>query len=224
MKTFTFLITVFIFHFSLFTFHSFAQNYNPFNIGSSTDDRGYSIAVDASANTYVTGYFKSTADFNPDPEITNNLSALSMAGDIFIAKYNYLFQYQWAFKIGIVTANPSSGYGIAVDASSNVYVTGVFYGANVNFNPLGGTPKNLSSNGSRDIFVAKYNSSGICQWAFNVGGTTDNDYGYGIAVDASSVYVTGGFSGTSVNFNPLGTPPINLSSDGTQDIFVAKYN
>ncbi|MFH0896148.1 MAG: gliding motility-associated C-terminal domain-containing protein [Bacteroidota bacterium] len=221
MKTFTFLIAVFTFHFSLFTFHSLAQNYNPFKIGSQLNDRGYSIAVDASSNMYVTGTFSGTADFNPDPAITNSMTATSTGGDIFIAKYNSSFQYQRAFHIGAASSNMSCGYDIAVDASFNIYVIGSFFGTNVNFNPLGAT-KPLSSNGNRDIFVAKYNSSGICQWAFNVGGAMDYDYGYSIAVDAGSVYVTGGFRGTTVNFNPLGTTK-NLSSSAFVDIFVAKY-
>ena len=63
----------------------------------------------------------------------------------------------------------------------------------MDFNPDGGATNDLTSNGDKDIFVAKYNSSGAYQWAFNIGGSKDGA-GYGIALDASSnVYVTGNF-------------------------------
>src|SRR5262249_57490221 len=45
-----------------------------------------------------------------------------------------------------------------------------------------------------------------------------------IATDASgNVYVAGQFSGTNVNFDPVGTP-YTLSSQTSQDDFVAKYS
>ena len=43
-------------------------------------------------------------------------------------------------------------------------------GSDVDFNPSG-TTNNLSSNGSKDIFVAKYNGNSDYQGAFNMGGT-----------------------------------------------------
>ncbi|MCL1472974.1 DUF4347 domain-containing protein, partial [Argonema antarcticum] len=53
-------------------------------IGGSGDEIGYSIAVDSSGNTYTTGYFSGTADFDPGAGTAN----LTPAGgaDIFITK------------------------------------------------------------------------------------------------------------------------------------------
>jgi hypothetical protein len=49
--------------------------------GSASDDEGHAVAVDASGNTLVTGYFSGSADFGPN--------ALVSAGsdDMFIAKF-----------------------------------------------------------------------------------------------------------------------------------------
>ncbi|MBI4648818.1 MAG: T9SS type A sorting domain-containing protein, partial [Bacteroidia bacterium] len=55
------------------------------NIGSSYGDGGYSIAVDDTGNIYLTGYFQSTADFNPGAG-TANLTSVGYK-DIFFAKY-----------------------------------------------------------------------------------------------------------------------------------------
>ncbi len=207
----------------IFNIQSFAQpTYQwAFNLGGTSGDEGFAIAVDSSGNCYVTGYFQGTnIDFDP-PGGTALLTSASGSADIFVAKYNSSGIYQWALNVGGTGAD--GGRGIAVDGSGNCYVTGDFQGASIDFNPLGGAVLLSSSAGSRDIFVAKYNSSGICQWAFNIGGT-GADYGYGIAVDGSgNCYVTGEFQGASTDFNPLGGAVL-LSSAGGSDIYVAKYN
>jgi hypothetical protein len=60
------------------------------------------------------------------------------------------------------------GFGIAVDGSGSVYVTGYYQGTAT----FGTTSK--TSAGFSDIFVAKYNSSGALQWVQSAGGTSDD--------------------------------------------------
>ena len=98
--------------------------------------------------------------------------------------------YSWAINPG--GSSDEMGYGIAIDASGNSYVTGYFQGT-ANFNPSGAA--NLTSHGGQDIFLAKYNTSGNYLWAINMGGT-GNDVGWSVAVDASGVCITGEFQGT----------------------------
>jgi hypothetical protein len=157
-----------------------------FNLGGTATDVGNSVAVDASSNVYITGRFNSlNAEFDPSAS-TNELSS-SGGNDIFVAKYNSSGDHQWAFNIG--STNADVGNSIAVDASSNVYVTGYFEGSSVDFDPSGSV--NDLTSASRDIFIAKYNSSGDYQWAFKLGSTGFDD-GDDIAVDASSnVYAPG---------------------------------
>src|SRR5215216_4011887 len=81
-----------------------------------------SIAVDAAGNTYTTGYFTGTVDFDPDA----GTQILTSAGDqdFYIAKWNATGSLQWAKSIG----GTSEDYGndIALDAAGNIYVTGDF--------------------------------------------------------------------------------------------------
>src|SRR3990170_2655498 len=93
----------------------------------------------------------------------------------------------WARQLGGIGSD--DGFGVAVDGSGAVYVTGRFNGT-ADFDPGGGT-LNLTSAGAADVFVWKLDAAGGLVWARQLGGT-DNDYGSGITVDGSgTVYVTG---------------------------------
>lgn len=186
------------------------------SIGGTSNDEGYSVAVDASGNALVTGRFNGTVDFNPGSG-TSNLST-SGSYNVFLAKYDASGVYQWAIQMG----GTSNDYGIdvTVDASGNALVTGQFYNT-VDFDPGAGTA-NLTSNGSSDIFLAKYDDMGTYMWAINMG-NGNGEYSRAVAMDASgNVLVTGYFQGT-VDYNP-GVGTANLSSNGAADIFLAKYD
>jgi len=176
------------------------------NAGGSSNDSGNGIAVDASGNSYVTGYFDSNATFG--------YTTLTSNGDydIFIAKLDSSGNWLWAKNAG-GTYN-DCGYGIAVDASGNSYVTGCFCRSAT----FGSTT--LTSNGDYDIFIAKLDNCGNWLWANNAGGTSD-DRGTSIAVDASrNSYVTGYFY-DSATFGST-----TLTSNGGYDtnIFVTKVH
>jgi hypothetical protein len=64
-------------------------------------------------------------------------------------------------------------------------------------------------------------------WAFHVGGTTGGlEAGRGIATDGQgNVYVSGSFSGTNVNFDPLNSSPLpSAYLSGSDTTFAAKYS
>src|SRR5688572_25082949 len=117
--------------------------------GGTGDDQGYSIAVDGSGNSYVTGHFKGIATFG-----TTTLTSSGLY-DIFIAKYNASGTLLWAKQAG--GARNDSGQGIAVDGSGNSYVAGYFEGITATF----GTTTFTSNGGNDDVFIAKYDASGI---------------------------------------------------------------
>lgn len=173
--------------------------------GSTASDEGVSVAVDASSNVIVTGYFNGTVDFGSGVGLVSAGSS-----DVFVAKYSAFGTHQWSKSFGSTGADEAAS--VTTDASSNVIVTGAFLNT-VNF---GGA--NLVSAGANDVFLAKYNSGGTHQWSQRFGSTL-NDDAHSVAVDASSsVVITGDFAGT-VNFGGS-----SLVSAGFSDIFLAKYN
>ncbi|MVM41629.1 hypothetical protein GO730_34770 [Spirosoma sp. HMF3257] len=184
-------------------------------------DYGIGIAVNNS-EVYVTGAFMGTANFNTPSSPASNTLTSAGAEDIFVAKYDASGNLIWARRAGANSVN-NSGSGIAVD-NSGVYITGYFNGT-ADFNtPSSPASNTLASAGATDIFVAKYDASGSLVWARRAGGSSNNDFGNGIAVDNGEVYVTGSISGIA-NFNTPSSPASNtLTVAGSFDIFVAKYD
>ena len=172
--------------------------------GMIADETGNGIAVDPSENVYITGTYSDSTKFG-------SLAKLTSAGssDAFIVQYNSSGVEQWSKTIG---ANGNdSGNDITADASG-LYLTGIFSNT-----VIIGTDT-LISKGSSDIFIAKYTTSGVAQWARG-GGSTDADIATSIALDASSnAVITGNYSGKVF----FGTD--SITAVGNSDIFVAKYN
>ncbi|HAK78369.1 MAG TPA: hypothetical protein DCM71_16015 [Runella sp.] len=175
--------------------------------GGVNNEVGQGVAIDGSGNVYVTGYFQGVATFG-----TTSLTAAGSVGnnDIFVAKYNGSGTLQWVQKAG--GTSPDVSQSIAVDGGGNVYITGFLQGTAT----FGTT--SVTSAGSGDIFVAKYNGSGTFQWVQKAGGP-EMDRGHSVAVDGSgNVYLRGSFQGTAI----FGST--TLTSAGVGDMFVAKYN
>ncbi len=187
--------------------------------GTSDQETGYSITVDANQNVYTTGNFSGTADFDPGPA-TFNLTTPFGLFDIFVSKLDASGNFIWAKQMGDIGASNDIGRAITVDASGNVYTTGSFL-STADFDPGPGI-FNLSSEGLSDIFISKLDASGNFLWAKRIG-DGNNDEGKSIVVDNSgNVYTTGFFYGT-VDFDP-GPGTSNLSSAGEYDIFVSKLD
>lgn len=189
--------------------------------GGPNDDRGNSIAIDASGNVYTTGLFWGTVDFDPGAGTFNLTSTIGWS-NMFISKLNNSGNFVWAKAI--TGTGISWGSAIAVDLAlgGNIYTTGLFTGT-VDFDPGVGT-FNLTSTGGNDIFITKFDSAGNFIWARKIGGT-DHDIGQSLAIDvAGNVYITGYFTGT-VDFDP-DAGIFNLTSVGGtyEDIFISKLD
>jgi autotransporter-associated beta strand protein len=183
-------------------------------MGGAEFDSGNSIAVANDGSVFTTGYFRVTADFNPDDATYNLTSAGSR--DIFISKLDNSGNFVWAVRMG--SSGTDTGYCLAVDNYRDVYSTGYFQGA-VDFNPGSGT-SNLNSAGGEDIYISKLDESGNFIWAKRMGGS-NYDVGYAIAVRSDqSVFTTGYFQGT-VDFDP-GTSVFNRISSGGTDFFLSE--
>ena len=176
--------------------------------GSNGDDLASSVAVDASGNTLVTGWFNS-------PSITFGSTTLTNTGtqNVFLTKYDANGNVIWAKKAGGTTSDGANS--VTVDASGNIYIAGFFNSPTISFGSI-----SLTNSGNYNFFVAKYDANGNIIWARNAGGTSDN-CANAVAVDNSgNVYVTGYFANNSTMI--FGTT--TLTRLGYCSIFTVKYN
>ncbi|MGH1337156.1 MAG: SBBP repeat-containing protein [Aureispira sp.] len=186
------------------------------SMGSTADDAGNAIALDAAGNVYTTGYFQNTVDFDPGLG-TNPLTAVGIS-DIFIQKLDPNGNFIWAKTMG-GTAD-DAGNAIALDVAGNIYTIGQF-NQTINFDPGMGMMA-FTSNGGSDIFIQKLDNNGNFLWAKTMGGIND-DVGKKLIVDNNNnIYTIGHFSDV-VDFDPnLGTT--NFTSNGLSDIFLQKLD
>ncbi len=181
-------------------------------LGGSGDDQGNAIAVDAAGNAYVTG---STASTN-FPTASPLPGSSNRSKDVFVAKLNAAGS-ALIYSTYLGGSADEAGFGIAVDASGNAYVTG--YTESSNFPTA--SPLRATYSGLGDAFVAKLNATGsVLVYSTYLGGN-NADAAYGIAVDSSgNAYVTG--ITESTNF-PTASP-LQAGNSGERDAFVAKLS
>ncbi|MFN8323548.1 MAG: choice-of-anchor Q domain-containing protein [Chitinophagales bacterium] len=196
------------------------------NMGSTFSTIPYDVVTDASGNIFVTGTFSSATHTFGSSTLTNSNPGGGY-GDIFLAKFdpsngNAL----WAKQATGVTGNKGSeiSNSVDVDASGNVFITGIFRGATLDFEgqaTLYNANSTLPNFGQPDIFIAKYAADGTFQWAQSAGGTS-NDYGKSVTTDAAgNAIITGYSNSTDLSFDGGFS---SISTAGIDDIFVAKYD
>lgn len=188
-------------------------------IGGVGSDLGFSIAITPTNELVLTGWFSSTADFDPGAATVN----LTSAGqeDVFIAKFDVSGNYVWAKKIG--STNTDRGTSIATNSAGDIFLTGYFY-LTVDFDPGNGIV-NITTAGSADAFVLKLSATGNYIWAKTIGGAS-NEVAYSIAVSTlDEVYITGEFHGPATcDFDP-GVGVYSLTATNNEaDIFILKLN
>jgi hypothetical protein len=117
-------------------------------LGGGVYDSGYSIAVDASGNAYVTG-----RTYSPNFPTTPDAFQTTYGGgfDAFVSKLNAAGSVL-LYSTYLGGNDDEQGHGIAVDASGNAYVTG--YTGSSNFPTTPGAFQTTYGSGG-DAFVSK---------------------------------------------------------------------
>ena len=136
-----------------------------------SDNAALAIAVDASGNVYVTGYSY----------------GIGTSQDYATIKYNPNGDTAWVRRYNGPGNSYDGPYGMVVDGSGNVYVTGYSY----------------SSRTGYDYATIKYYTNGDTAWVrrYNGPGNGEDD-AYSIAADGSgNVYVTGYSVGSGTDYD-----------------------
>lgn len=187
------------------------------NIGGTSTAGASAIALDASANIYITGEFRDTVDF--DPGVPNLNIASAGEADVFIVKLDSAGNLDFAKTLG--GKSNDAGFSIAVDGTGNIFSTGIFQDT-ADFDPGVNIFDLITYAWDKNIFVLKLDASGNFVWAKSFG-EGDDDYGNSIALDAAGNIYTTGFFQATVDFDP-DTSSFSLTSSGNKDIFVLKLD
>jgi len=187
-------------------------------LGGKGNDVAAGIAVDSAGNAYVTGQTNSS-----DFPVTSgsfqttcpSCSASSPLPDAFVTKLNPSGGLGYSTFLG--GAASDQGSAIKVDGSGNAYIVGATSSNDFpTHNPL--PPPNDALQGSQNAFVSKLDSTGATLLASTYLGGGGSDTGYGLAVDASGIYVTG--QTNSNNFPTVNA--VQSTFAGIADAFLSK--
>ncbi len=167
------------------------------SIGGIGHDNISAVAVDATDNNYIAGYFADTM------MVGAGAVSVTSAGnsDIFVAKLGPAGLVKWArslggigheFMFGTMAVAPNGDVVVASRAADEITVEGVV----------------LPGAGGSDIFIARYTTDGSLIWAKRYGDMADQ-YVDSLAVDSNgNILLTGPFEG-SIDFGSgaLAAPP-----------------
>ena len=187
--------------------------------GGSLNDRAAGVAVDANGNAYVTGLFQGTVTFDTGQTLTSSSTGSQPSAFFWGLDTNGNTKFLAKADTTGTSVQPQS---IAVDPSgSNFAVGGFFTGALT----LGS--KTLTSTGTRDAFITKFNVSGTTltntwasQLAADPGATIEVN---SLTMDTSGNVVVSGDFQRAVDFDP--SPAISKVStfNSTVDLFIEKF-
>ncbi len=184
-------------------------------LGGGGQDEGRSIDLDSDDKVIITGWTNS-ANF----PTTNGAWEQTYGGnfDAFLAKID-LDDNNLNYATYLGGSDEDRGYGVAVDAADNAYVTGSTFSTDY---PTTANAFDTSHNGNYDGFVTKFNPDGSALVYSTYLGGSNADWSNGIAVDASGRAVISGETwSTDVPTTTLAFAPV---ISGSRDAFVMQFD
>jgi hypothetical protein len=178
-------------------------------------DEGGGIDLDGKGGVYVSGL-----TWSEDFPVTSGALDTTLGGpsDAFVMKLEAMGG-ALVYSTYLGGNGDDGGFRIAARRSGEVYVTGITESADF---PSSTGAIAANHGGGIDVFVVRLNASGSALgYAILLGGG-ENDYSWGIAVDASGrAYVTG-YTYSSDFPTTLGV--FDISFNGISDVFVARIS
>ena len=177
----------------------------------------YTDYVTGATETSDGGNIVTVLTFSMSIDLGNGITfsrGSNASSDGIMIKYNSENEIEWAKMIKGTSG--STEINSVVETSGEGYIVAGYFGGSINL----GNGAILTSNGSSDGFIIKYNVSGEAEWARSIGGG-GNDYITALKVTQNGGYIIGGsFSSTNID---LGNG-VNLSTKGYFDGMVIKFD
>jgi hypothetical protein len=211
-------------------------------LGGTNLDEGLGIAVDPGGLIYITGYTASTnfplstnalqTQLNQSTNATKDFKKKRVPLDAFVARLDPSASGPASLLYSTLLGgtNNDSGFRIALDSQTNVYVAGNSSSLDfLNTNHLVvfpiGTNKNYRLNSDAFLTKFSFNSGGASvEYSALFGGWT-NDTAWGLAVAPSGeVFLTGITTSTNFPVTNVSGPFLRATNSGKADVFVMALN
>ncbi|MFM7176397.1 MAG: T9SS type A sorting domain-containing protein [Bacteroidota bacterium] len=184
-------------------------------IGGSANETAESVATDGSGNVIIAGNTSSVRNIATSGAHQTVIGGLQ---DAYVAKFDGSGKRIWATYYGSV--GNESGQSCAVDGLGNIFLAGQAGGASPNSIATTGSYQATNASGSFDLYLAKFNSAGIRQWATYYGGSGVENYA-DVATDASGNIFLAGITNSATGIATTGAHQTTLG--GSTDGFLVKF-
>jgi len=185
----------------------------PFSLIDSRFEEGMDIDIDNNGNVYLIGVYDDIIDLDDSDGNKFSDTFTAYDRDTFVAKFD--LQGNFIKAISIPGKGITQGQAIKVDKDGNIYISGFFDGKiSLDSNTT------LTSAGSFDCFIAKYNKDFSLVFSKRWGGSQADKVNIG-AIDLdqnNNIYVSGEFNSS------LYLGDFKITSKGNTDIFFVKFN
>ena len=186
--------------------------------GGTGAEGGISSTIDASGNVYLAGRTESTAGIASVG--AHQATYGGGRNDGFLVKFNSSGVRQWGTYYG----GKGGGYSqsCATDTSGNIYLSGC--AQSTTGIATTGSHQTAYGGGATDVYLVKFNSSGVRQWGTYYGGTS-GEYAF-CAADATGNVYLGGITRSTTGISSTGAHQTTFGggSRGGADAFLVKFN
>ena len=176
--------------------------------GSPAEDFPGGLGVAPDGSVVIGGFYNGIADYGGGPMPTAG------DGDLFVASYTNGGEHRWSRRFG---GAESERFGdLAVGPRGEVVFVGVLRGTA----DFGGGPLTADW---EDVLVVGLDRDGAHRWSRRFG-TAGVDQAHAVALDPDgNAYVTGSFSGSTLDTRSINLGGSMLPSVGVSDVFLASY-
>lgn len=180
--------------------------------GGNQNDLPGDLSLSSNKEIFFTGNTASTSGISSIGAHQVNKAALI---DAFIVKLDSAGYRQWATYYG--GNNDDGSTGCSVDANGNVYALGYTYSSDLTMlNSHQG-----SFGGAKDVFLAKFNNSGVLQWATYYGGEGIENSGNCHISSNNEIFICGETTST-INISTSGAYQNTVAANS--DLFYSIFN
>ncbi|RFS16095.1 hypothetical protein [Emticicia sp. C21] len=181
------------------------------------------VSVDNAGNFYLAGRIFGCYS-SPISVCSNYSSDLFRLPTGIVLKFSSSGAFKWATTVTglpVTGQYPDSGFSSEVSditiKNDKIYLIGN-YSKSISWQN-----KIITSNGEKDIFIAKIDTSKTVNWIKNIGGISD-EISSSIFIDENSnIIITGAYKSSPLIINQ-GNNSISLSNSGGYDTFISKFD